>query len=99
MGLPNFDRPVLNRGFEQLSGVRHTHLFHHVGPMRLDGLDADLKSLTDFLVFEPGPYQFQDLLFPACERFRPLLARRWGEIGQGSSGFRLCGPCHYLVLL
>src|SRR5437868_14873894 len=72
--LTNLDRPVLDRGFEQLSGVRHTHLLHHVGPMRLDGLDTDLESLTDFLVFEPSPNQFKNFLFPTGKRFRPLLA-------------------------
>ena len=72
----------MDRGLEQLSSVRHAHLFHHVGPMRLNGLDADLESLTDFLVLEPGPYQFKDLLLPTGERFRSLLAGWRGEIGQ-----------------
>jgi hypothetical protein len=49
--------------------------------MRLDGLDADLESLTDFLVLEPGPYQFKDLLLPTGERLRPLLAGWRGQIG------------------
>ena len=103
--LPNLDRPVLDRGFEQLSGVRHAHLFHHVGPMRFDGLDADLESLTDFLVFEPGPNQFKNLFLPAGERFRPLLAGWRGQIGQGRFGFRLsqsvplsCSPLTNKVL-
>jgi hypothetical protein len=67
--------------------------------MRFDGLDADLESLTDFLVFESGPNQFKDLLLPTGERFRPLLAGWRGQIGQGRFGSRLCGPCNYLVLL
>jgi hypothetical protein len=49
--------------------------------MRLDGLDADLESLTDFLVLEPGPYQFKDLLLPTGERLRPPLAGWRGQIG------------------
>src|SRR5262249_18542708 len=80
--LANPDRPVLDRGFEQLSGVRHAHLFHHVGPMRLDGLDADLESLTDFLVLEPSPNQLKNLLLTTGEGFRSLFARRRGQIGK-----------------
>jgi hypothetical protein len=53
--LPNLDRSVLNSGIEQLSRVRYAYLLHHVGPMSLDGLDADLESLTDFLGFELFP--------------------------------------------
>ena len=66
--LPNLDRSVLDSGLEQLSRVRYAHLFHHVGPMGLDGLDADLESLADFLVFEPGPNQFKNLFLAAGKR-------------------------------
>lgn len=37
-----------------------TRIFHHVGSMRLDGLNANLESLTNFLVLKPGPNQFND---------------------------------------
>src|SRR6185295_12792226 len=74
--LSNFDCPVLDRGFEQLSGIRHSHLFHHVGPMCFDSLDADLESLTDFLILEPSPNQFKNFLLPTGERFRPFFAGR-----------------------
>ena len=77
--MANLDHPLLERDFEQLSGVRHTHLPHHIGPMHLDGLNADLEPLNDFLVFAPSPNQLKNLLLPYGERFRPVLATRRGE--------------------
>ena len=63
--LPNFQHAALDPGLDQLSGIRHTHFLHHIGPVGLHGLHADLEPMPDFLVLESRPNKFQDFLFPA----------------------------------
>lgn len=74
--LSQFQHPPLNGGFEKLGGVGDPNLLHHVGPMRLDGLDADFQALGDLLIFESSPDQLQNFLFASRQGFRTSLAGR-----------------------
>src|SRR3989442_3188319 len=53
---PHPDESFLDGGFEELGGVRHPELLHHVGAVRFDGLYADLDAYTAL----PVPYVVQD---------------------------------------
>jgi len=50
--LSNLNKSFLNRGIEELSGVRHSDLFHHVGPVCLNGFHADFESLSNFFILQ-----------------------------------------------
>lgn len=80
-GLPELEHFSLNGGLEQLRGVRDPNLFHHVGPVRFDGLHADLEPLGDFLILEASPDQFKDFLFAGGQCFRTTFANRKNRLG------------------
>lgn len=63
MTLPNPERAALDGGLQQLSRIRHPHFLHHISAVSFDGFDADLQPLTDFLILESRPDQFQNFLF------------------------------------
>src|SRR5437870_6537107 len=79
---PHPDESFLNGGFEELGGVRHPELLHHVGAVRFDGLNTDLEACPDFSVLEPVPDQLKDFLLAVSQRRDAsfLLSRRWPSV-------------------
>ena len=67
LGDSDANYPAGDRGLEELCGVRHPHLLHHVRPVGLDRFDADLETLADFLILETGPNEFENFLLPRRE--------------------------------
>ena len=80
-GLPELEHFPLNGGLEQLGGIRDPDFLHHVCPMRLDGLHADLEPLGDFLILEASPDQLKNFLFACRQRFRTSFARGESRLG------------------
>jgi hypothetical protein len=47
--------------------------------VRLNGLDADLEAVGNFLILEAGPNEMQDLLFTARQGLRAFPERRGSQ--------------------
>ena len=86
-GLSKLQHFPLNGGLEELGGIGDPDFLHHVCPMRLDSLDADFQSLSDFFIFESGPDQLKDFLFAGGQGFRTSFARREYRIRYRYFGF------------
>jgi hypothetical protein len=56
--LSNTDYISLDSRLEELRRIGHPHLFHHIGTVSFNGLDADFEPLTDLLILKSGPDQF-----------------------------------------
>src|SRR5437660_2170707 len=69
---PDPDESFLDGGFEELGGVRHPELLHHVGAVRFDGLHADLEGCPDLPVFEAVLDQMEDLLLAVRQGRGPV---------------------------
>ena len=53
---------ALEGGFQKLRGIRDAEFFHHICPMRLYRLHADMETITDLPILEAIPNQLQNLL-------------------------------------
>lgn len=73
--LLNVNKPFLNSGVQKLGGIGHADFFHHIGTVCFHSLDADFEMVGDFPVFQTGPDQFQNLLFPVGEGFGAVPSR------------------------
>lgn len=80
-GLPELEHFPLNGGLEQLSRIRDSDFLHHVCPVRLDGLHADLEPLSNFLILEASPDQLKNFLFACRQGFRTPFARGKNRLG------------------
>src|SRR5438094_645826 len=69
---PHPDESFLDGGFEELGGVRHPELLHHVGAVRFDGLYADLEACPDLPVLEAVPDQLEDFLLAVRQGRGPV---------------------------
>lgn len=67
--LSNVNKPCLNSGVQKLGGIGHADFFHHIGTVRFHSLDADFEMVGDFFIFQTGPDQLQNFLFPVGECF------------------------------
>src|SRR6266542_1150076 len=66
------DEPFLNGGLQQLSGIRRAQLLHHVRPMSLDSLRADLHARANISVLLSIPDEIQDFTFAVRQSKRPF---------------------------
>ncbi|CAE6691694.1 hypothetical protein NSPZN2_10253 [Nitrospira defluvii] len=70
------EQPLFQRRLQELRDIGDPKLLHHVGPVGLRRLDADMQLLSDRSVRQPRPDQLQNFLLSRGQIFRTAPGHR-----------------------